>query len=166
MRRHSALVIGIIVGTLILTTGLPAHSAERLRVYKGETSQGHNIKFKVARTEAGRFIREMGYGVTFTCEDQTTFDTGIGWGLFGNYLPITEGAFSFDEVFGGEATHIAGELGQRRGSGTMIINLAWLTDDEQPQLCTTGDLTWEVEFVRIITRSRLAAAESRLVRAA
>ena len=29
-----------------------------------------------------------------------------------------------------------------------MITLAQLTPDEQAQLCTTGDLTWTVEFAR------------------
>ena len=107
----------------------------------------------------------MDYGVTFTCEDQTTLGAGTGWGL-GNSLPIVDRMFSFDELFTTDATHSAGELGPLRGYGTMIINLGGLTVDEQPQLCTTGDLTWEVEFVRIITRPRLDAPAGHVVRVA
>jgi hypothetical protein len=40
----------------------------------------------------------MDYQVTFTCEDQTTQDWGIGWGL-GKSLPIIDRLFSFDEAF-------------------------------------------------------------------
>jgi hypothetical protein len=164
--RRSGIAIGIIVATLILSTAVPAHSATKLRVYKGETSQGDGIRFKVARTETGRrFIREMDYGVTFTCEDQTTQDWGIGWGL-ANSLPITDRVFSFDEAFSDMATHIAGRLGPLAGDGTMTVTIAALTEDEQAQLCTTGDLTWEVEFVRVVIRSGLDAPAGFVARAA
>lgn len=150
--RRSVGAICIIVALLLLAVAPPAHAATRMRVYKGETSQGHGIRFRVVRTDDGRFIREMDYGVTFTCEDQTTQDWGIGWGL-SNSLPITDRVFSFDEVFLDQATHIAGELGKLRGSGTMTITIAALTEDEQAQLCTTGELTWAVEFARTIVRT-------------
>jgi hypothetical protein len=150
--RRSAAAICIIVALLMLAVAPPATAATRIRVYKGETSQGHGISFRVVRTDNGRFIREMDYGVTFTCEDQTTQEWGIGWALT-NSLPIIDRVFAFDEVFTDQATHIAGELGKLRGSGTMTITMAALTEDEQAQLCTSGDLTWDVEFVRIIART-------------
>ena len=81
MRRRSAFAIGIIVGTLILSTAVPAHAAVRLRQYKGQTSQAHNISFFVARTDAGRFIKEMRFNVDLTCDDQTTQRVGVGYGL-------------------------------------------------------------------------------------
>jgi hypothetical protein len=166
MHRRSAFAVAIIVGALILSTAAPAQAAPRhLRLYRGETSQGERIRFFVARTEAGRFIREMDYGVTFTCEDQTTQGWGIGWGL-GNSLPIIDRIFSFDEAFTDQATHIAGEIGKLQGTGTMTITIAALTVDEQAQLCTTGDLTWEVEFIRIITRPRVGAPAGYVLRSA
>jgi hypothetical protein len=55
------------------------------------------------------------------------------------------------------ASHFDGLLGPLRGEGTVSIAVPALTVDEQAQLCTTGDLTWEVEFVRFITRTRLDA---------
>lgn len=105
-------------------------------------------------------------GVTFACEDGTTQEWGIGWFLGGNYVPITDGAFSFESVDSSLAIHLAGRLGPLRGEGTLSLATAALTTDEQAQLCTTGDLTWEVEFVRIITRTPLDASASFVVRTA
>ncbi len=167
MRRRSALAIGILIGTLILTTAVPAHAATRVRVYQGETSQGQRITFRVAKTEAGRSVVLMFLGVTLTCEDATTQEWGFGWD-FGNTrsVPITEGAFSYDQADQFMAAHFDGRLGPLRGEGTVSIAVPALTVDEQAQLCTTGDLTWEVEFVRTITSSGLDTPESRVVRAA
>jgi len=103
--------------------------------------------------------------VTFTCEDQTTQGWGIGWGLW-NSLPIIDRIFSFDEAFTDQATHIGGEIGKVQGTGTMTITIAALTVDEQAQLCTTGDLTWEVEFLRTIPRGKVDAPASHVVRVA
>ena len=149
--RRSAIVVGTILALFAFGVA-PANSASRLRLYRGETSDGHHISFSVARTETGRFIRQMSYGATITCEDQTSSEVGFAWGL-GNSLPITDRAFSFDVVYPTDATHIAGEIGKLRGSGTMRITYPALTDDEHVQICTTGDLTWDVEIRRIIPRS-------------
>jgi hypothetical protein len=155
MRRHAAFAIGILVGALILAAAVPAHAAPTVRVYRGETSQGHRITFQVAKTDAGRSVREIRLGVTFACDDGTTQEWGIGWGLGGKHVPIADGAFSFDDVSPFMAAHFEGRLGPLRGNGTLSIAIPALTAEEQAQLCTTGDLTWEVEFVRTITRTRL-----------
>jgi hypothetical protein len=149
MRKGSALGIAVLACLLVLGLAVPAHAAPRLRLYRGETSQEHNIRFIVAKSDAGRFVREIGLGqISLTCEDQTTLDFGFGFGFGGGTVPIIDRAFSFDEVFGELAIHIAGELGPLQGQGTLSLAMAQLTPDEQAQLCTSGDLTWSVEFVR------------------
>ena len=154
MRRRSALAIAILACLLILAIAVPAQAAPRhLRLYRGETSQGERIRIVVARTDAGRFVRDVGVSlVTLTCPDQTTLEFGFGFGWGGNSgPPITDRAFSFDDVFWESAFHLAGELGSLQGQGTMSKAQAVITPDEQAaQLCTSGDLTWAVEFVRTL----------------
>lgn len=166
MRRRSAFAIGIIVGTLILSTAAPAHAALRLRQYKGQTSQAHNISIFVAKTDAGRFITDMFFHLDFTCEDQTTQEIGWGFGFGRNQVPIIDGTFSFDQVDQTAALHVAGDLGRLDGQGTLTLSFPAFTPDEQVQLCTTGDLTWEVEFRRIIQRAKVDAPAGYVVRAA
>ena len=84
MRRRSAFAIGIVVGTLILSTAAPASAAVRLRKYKGTTSQALNISVLVAKTDTGRVIKKMSFGVTLTCDDQTTQGWGLGYAFGGN----------------------------------------------------------------------------------
>ncbi len=167
MRRRSAFAIVILVGFLVLTAAVPAHAAPRIRIYRGETSQGQAIAFRVVKTDAGRSVVVMFLTAAVTCEDATTQEWGFGWD-FGNTgsVPITDGAFSYDQVDQFMAAHFDGRLGPLRGEGTVSMAVPAMTADEQAQLCTTGDLTWEVEFVRSIARPRLDAPESRVVRAA
>ena len=75
---------------------------------------------------------------------------GFGIGFGRRSVPITDGAFTFDENLGNTAYHLAGTIGRLQGQGTLSVVWADLTDDEQAQICTTGDLTWTVEFVRRI----------------
>jgi hypothetical protein len=148
MRKRPALGVALLVGLLLLATAAPAHAAARLRLYRGQTSQGERISFIVARTDGGRFVREMDADVSLTCEDQTTEGFGFGIGFGGPSVPITDRAFSFAENVGSIAIHLAGEVGPLLGQGSLSVVEADLTEDEQAQLCTTGDLTWTVEFVR------------------
>jgi hypothetical protein len=165
MRRHAALATAILMSVLIVATAVPAHAAPRLRQYKGQTSQAHIISFFVARTDAGRLIKEMWFNIDYTCEDQTTQLSGWGFGL-GKTVPITDGAFSIDEVDQTLALHVAGDLGRLTGQGTLTLSFPAFTPDEQIQLCTTGDLTWEVEFRRTIPRSKVDAPAGVAVRTA
>jgi hypothetical protein len=152
MRRRSAIGIVVLVGLLLLAVAAPAHAAPRLRLYRGETSQGERIRFVVGKTDSGRFVRDLNVRhITLTCEDQTTVELGFGYGFGGPSVPITEGAFSFDDVFWDTAFHVAGDLGPLKGQGTLSLALAQITPDEQAaQLCTSGELTWTVEFVRTL----------------
>ena len=101
----------------------------RLRQYKGQTSQAHNISFFVAKTDAGRFIKEMWFNIDYTCEDQTTQLSGWGFGL-GKHLSITDGAFSIHEVDQTLAPHVAGDLGRLSGQGTLTLSFPAFTPDE------------------------------------
>ena len=152
MRKRSALGIAVLACLFVLAMAVPAHAAPRLRLYKGETSQGDRIKLIVKKTDAGRFVRDVNVShITLTCEDQTTLEFGFGFGFGGPQVPIIDRMFSFDDVFWESAFHIAGELGPLQGQGTMSKAQAIITPDEQAaQLCTSGDLTWTVEFVRTV----------------
>jgi hypothetical protein len=152
MRRHAAWVTPIMMIFLVVATAAPAHAALRLRVYRGTTSQDQSIAFRVVKNDNGRFIKELRMNFTLTCEDATTQDWGIGFGFGGRGIPITEGVFAFDEVDIFQAVHLSGQLGRLHGEGTLSIAIPSLTTDEQAQLCTTGDLTWEADYVRTITR--------------
>ena len=156
MRRHGALVTAIMVSVLVVATAAPAQAATRLRVYRGPTSQDQTIAFRVIQNDNGRFIKELSMQITLTCEDATTQDFGFGYGFGGRGIPITDGAFSFDDVNQFNALHLSGQLGWLHGEGTLSLALPSLTTDEQAQLCATGDVAWEAEYVRTITHRRIA----------
>jgi len=150
------LVTAIMVSVLVVATAAPAQAATRLRVYRGPTSQDQTIAFRVIQNDNGRFIKELSMQITLTCEDATTQDFGFGYGFGGRGIPITDGAFSFDDVNQFNALHLSGQLGWLHGEGTLSLALPSLTTDEQAQLCATGDVAWEAEYVRTITHRRIA----------
>lgn len=155
MHKRPVLAIVVLTAVLSVSMAVPAaSSAPRVRLYAGEQSNGDPIRFRISKTDAGRFLKEVDMGVTVTCEDATTEDwsMGIGWG--GGGLRLTDDVFlDFDNLFWGEAMHLHGRIGQQRGRGTFNVNVAFLTPDEQAQLCTTGDLTWHVEYTRTLSRA-------------
>jgi hypothetical protein len=150
MRMRSALGVGVLTCFLSLAVTAPAIAAPRLRLYRGQTSQGERITFTAAKTDTGRYVSDMDSGVTLTCDDGSTDGFGFVIAFGRASAPIMDKAFSFDEIFGNVAYHLAGNLGWLGGEGTMTVVEANLAEDEQPQLCTTGDLTWTVEFVRTL----------------
>jgi hypothetical protein len=62
------------------------------------------------------------------------------------------GTFSFEDVGSYDAFRLEGRLGSSSGEGMLSYTFLALTDEEQAQVSTTGDLTWTVEYVRTITR--------------
>lgn len=155
-----------IMPSVILTTAVPAHAVPRLRKYKGQTSQAHNISFLVAKTDAGRFIRGMQIDLDFTCEDQTTQGS--------DGVSVSAGTRCRSPM---EPSHSTRSTRPRRcmspgglwvapWAGTLTITLPALTADEQAQLCTTGDLTWEVDFLRTIPRAKVDAPAGYVARTA
>ena len=157
MRRYAAFATAILVSVLVLATAIPAHAAPRVRVFRGTTSQGETIRLFTAKTDAGRFLRGFDVGVTLTCEDQTTIGMGFGYGFGGGTVPIVDGAFSFDDVFPFQAVHLTGQFGGGHAAGTLSTAFPALTADEHAQVCTTGDLTWEADYVRTITHRQIAS---------
>lgn len=151
MIKRSALAIALLVGLLVVATAAPAHAAPRLRLYRGETSQGERISFTVAKNDAGRFVRQVSVFATLSCEDQTTtLPWGVDSFLAPREVPVTDRAFSYDVNLGNVALVVTGGLGSLRGEGTASMIAGGLTSDKQAQLCTTGDLTWTVQFVRTL----------------
>jgi hypothetical protein len=151
MRKYPALATALLVGLLVVATAAPAHAAPRLRVYRGETSQGDRISFTVAKNDVGRSVRQISVSAMLSCEDQTTT---LAWGidsfLAPREVPVTDRAFSYDVNLGNVALVVTGDLGWLRGEGTASMVAGGLTSDKQAQLCTTGDLTWTVQFVRTL----------------
>ena len=160
MRKRPGIDIVVLAAILSLSMASPATAAPRVRLYAGETSQAEPISFRVAKTDAGRrFLREVDFGVTVTCEDSTTQEWGMGIGWGGDGLRLTEDLFvDLDLAFGDEALHLHGRIGQQRGKGTLKLTVARLTPDEQAQVCTTGDLTWKVKYERRLSRPSSVAS--------
>lgn len=149
---RSRFAFAVVAATLLISVAAPAAAATRVRVYKGTTSQDHTVKFFVVKNDRGRSVYQFNIDLSFSCEDGTTQEWGVGYG-FGGGRRLTDGVlWEFDEVSPWEAIHFNGRIGHRRGTGTLLWSVPLLTADEQAQLCTTGEQTWQVEYLRTIVR--------------
>ncbi|MGZ8632183.1 MAG: hypothetical protein ACXWZF_14665 [Actinomycetota bacterium] len=155
MRRFLIMSIAVIS---VLAIASPA-SAARFRAYRGETSAGTRIGFLIRVADDGRMsLQEMYIKVELLCEDASTIDYISGWGFGGVGHRLEGRRLALDLVFGPEALHVAGVFRSQTADGTYKDTQATLTDAEEAQLCTTGDLTWTADRV---PRDRLPELGSR-----
>ena len=154
MRRFVIVTLAI---TAVLVASSPA-SAARLRTYRGQTSAGTKIAFLVRVADDGRMsLKEMGFKVEMVCDDASTIEYGTGWGFGGIGVRFEGRSLTFDHAFWSEALHITGVFRPQTADGTFKNTQASLTDTEQAQLCTTGDLTWTANRVVAARETHLSS---------
>jgi hypothetical protein len=119
------------------------------RIYEGETSQGKRMAVGfLKRSDGSLGLKVLSFRVLrLTCSVDLTverwsvtyFIGGRGWDLAGRSLDVADND-------GTHALTIQGTVKATTIEGTLLrFAHAGLTIDEEPQLCTTGDLTWSAE---------------------
>jgi hypothetical protein len=111
----------------------------RFRYYRGTTSQGEPVTANTYLKDGTRRGRIFFRSVTLDCEDGTQTRVGLAWAL---RMPPD---IDVDYVSPLGAFRLHGRLGVHRGSGTLSFADAQLDADEQAMLCSSGELTWQVE---------------------
>ena len=143
--------------TLLAAVPAGAGPTTRIRHYEGETSQGQILRLAVAvRGDVVR-LRELYVEGSIACEDGTGsfFGSGIGFGGFSGPV-VADEMLDLQEVFLDVGILVSGRLGEHRGAGTLTQAVARLDTEEQAQVCSTGELTWQVERRRTRSIARLA----------
>jgi hypothetical protein len=148
MRKRVALglVVVTIAGWLLPPPALAAGRV--LRVYEGTTSSGGTITMLTTSRDGVVRFRGLGLEDVATCEDGTATAFGHGFEVFPRPL-VTEGALDVEHTGFSDAFSVSGTLGSRGGTGTLAHLFAALDATEEPQVCTTGELTWTVERVPV-----------------
>jgi hypothetical protein len=136
----------LVAGSIAVSAATPVSASPVRREYRGGTTQGESIVLETARYANGR-VRLTYFEITtvLSCDDGTT--AHAGWGYhYGRSGPLLADGTTLDVDEGDLqlAILIDRELRRRQGNGTLTVTLAALTDDEQAQICTTGDLMWDV----------------------
>lgn len=151
MRRLAVLTLVII--SLVLMSSVA--SAARFRAYRGRTSADTSIGFGIRISDAGRMsLKRLHFEADLMCDDDSTLGFGSSWWFGGAGRRLDGRRLTLDEYGGSDALHITGVFRGSSADGTFRETQAWLTETEEAQLCTTGDLTWTAHRV---PRDRLAA---------
>jgi hypothetical protein len=120
------------------------------RHYKGTTSQGgRSVSFTTERKGGTWAVSDLNFGLRMRCDDGTHFDLETGYGFGSPIVLDSKDRFAFDDNEFGQAIHVHGRLGPKKGSGTVELKIATLTQDEQPELCTSKIRDWSV--TRVVT---------------
>ena len=150
MRR--ALIVTFAVPVMVAVAS-PALAA-RTRAYRGETSAGTKIRLHdPSRGRRPESMKGLRCTADLLCDDATTMQFGSIWQFGGVGERLDGRRLTLDLAYASEALHIIGVSRAQTASGTFEDAIPTLTDDEQAQLCTTGELTWDAHRV---PRERLA----------
>jgi hypothetical protein len=151
--------------TWIGQPAIPAAAAPAvLRIYEGTTSAGGTITLYATVREGTVRFRAVGLEGEATCEDGTTQPFTHGFDLVPRGVPLVDGALDVEHVGFADAFVLSGTLGTRMGSGTVTHLFAALDVAEEPQLCTTGELTWTVDRVPATVGGPDGSTVSKLLR--
>ena len=135
----SLLVVPVLAGS---ASAGPRHP----RFYRGETSDGGSVHFRVTRTDTGREIRGMLLKTELDCNDGTTKPLRLqladwGWTFEGQTAIVDENR-PLDW-----GLRIMGTFQPASASGTLRYTWSKLQDDHTARLCTTGDVDWAAERI-------------------
>jgi hypothetical protein len=157
MRRPAGFSIALVVVLTLSVSSASSAGAAEARRYHGKTSQGMPAGFRLVQGSRGLGLRSFGFDFALRCEDGSRIRWGITWS-FGRPYPLDGKSLSYDDVSLDYATHVTGRFGPGLASGTVRFTVAALTEDEEAQICTTGDLTWAARRVETTTSSLTTAA--------
>ncbi len=150
MRRTLIITFAVLITIALASPALAA----RTRAYRGETSAGTRIAFVIRVGDDGRMsMKGLRFTANLLCDDATTMQFGSIWQFGGVGERLDGRRLTLDLAYASEALHIIGAFRAQTANGTFEDTIPTLTDDEQAQLCTTGELTWDAHRV---PRARLA----------
>jgi hypothetical protein len=141
-------LITVAVLVVCMTGGGAATGRGRPRVYEGPLGEeGATIQFElVKREDRPMAMRSFSFEATLTCDiDGSVQEWGVGMGWGGGLPKLPSHALDLDDVSGDAAIHLHGTIQAVHGSGTLSFAVAQMTQDEQAQTCSTGELAWTVD---------------------
>lgn len=147
--RRPIAVIACLAAAAALLVPSPAAAASptRIRHYAGVTSEGDAFAITTVVRAGVVRLREVSINGTAACEDGTLFEFGHGLGFAARGPLISDGQLQYEDIAFSDAFFLLGRLGSKGGSGTVTHLFAALDALEEPQVCTTGELTWQVQRV-------------------
>ena len=144
--------VAIVLASLLVVPVLAGSAAAggpgpgQPRIYRGETSDGGFVRFRVTRTETGREIRGFHLETELGCNDGSTKPLWTqladwGWTFEGRTAIVDENRPS------DWGLQIVGTFRPASASGTLRYTWLKLRDDHTARLSTTGDVEWTAERI-------------------
>ncbi|MGZ5307193.1 MAG: hypothetical protein ACXWEG_10710 [Actinomycetota bacterium] len=142
--RRAIVVLVVIATAAIVVSANASAGAGRQRVYEGTMGNGdQSIKLVlVLRADKAPALEELDFDADMTCDDGTSQRWAVGMGWAGRLPTLPSHTLDLDLVDPSSGLHIHGKVQAVHGEGTFEYKIPGLTADEQPQLCTTGELPW------------------------
>ena len=140
MKRVAFALVSLLIVSLLAGSA----SAGGARNYRGESSGGGFVRFRITRTDTGREIRGLTLELELDCNDGTTKPLWTrladwGWTFEGRTAVVDENR---PLEWG---LQIVGKFRPASASGTLRYTWSKLQDDHTARLCTTGDVEWTAE---------------------
>ncbi len=121
-------------------------SAQPVRHYRGRTSWDLGMSAQTRRVDTGIELLLVTFGFDLNCDDGSHIEGGYRGPFLEPPAVMPPGRFDVDKSKAGpgEALHVHGELDAHSGAGTLTLVWPDITDDLDAQLCTSGEMTWEL----------------------
>jgi hypothetical protein len=144
--KRTIIVLVVMATAAIVVSANASAGAGRRRVYEGAMGDGdQSISLTIVlRPDRAPALEEVDFDATMTCDDGTSQRWGVGMGWAGKLPTLPSHTLDLDLVDLSSGLHLHGKVQAVRGAGTFEYTIAGLTADEQPQLCTTGEIPWTV----------------------
>ncbi len=128
--------------------GSAAARSGKLRIYEGPLGgAGGSIQFELIKRDGHPLgMSSVSFGVTLTCDvDGSVQEWVVGYGWGGQLPELPSHSVDLDDVGGNQALHLHGTIQAVHGGGTLSLAVVQFTQDEQVQICSTGELAWAVD---------------------
>ena len=152
MRRIVTTLVAVLVAGGALAG--PASATIRFKQYRGHLDDGGAIAVRLRVGANATRLSRLSVELTLTCDDATIQKWSSTFWWLGHGPALAKRDLSLDSVSFDSALHLHGTFGARRATGDLRYSVPMLTDDEQAQLCTTGDRTWTMRRIRSAGASR------------
>lgn len=138
------LIVSLIAASMAIASGPGAGP----RIYEGKTSQDKRLAMGLKKRSDGSLLLKgmLFRTLVLTCSiDASTQRWGIQYG-FGRGLRLDGRTLDFHDHDPFAALTVQAKVKATTVDGTLLrFTVAALTEDEQPQVCTTGDLTFSAQ---------------------
>jgi hypothetical protein len=145
--------------TRVTTTAPPTLS------FFGKTRQDFPIGFDIVGRPGERYVQTLIFGDEILCPEMPDGLSLAGfWFAHGHLADLDHGVWGIDAVFLTAAFHVYGTIATDPARGTLRDVMPAFTEDEELQLCSSGDVAWKASRVSAASDDEGTTSVTRLTR--